>query len=522
MLDVLIKGATVIDGTGAPRLRQDVGIEGDRITRLGQLGAVETRATIDAAELVVAPGFIDVHNHSDGWLLKHPNFVPKTSQGFTTEILMSDGISYAPVSPENYRDWFLYLRGINGLELRDYRGWRTIAQYLALLDRKTAQNVASQVPYANVRVLAAGWGRQRLDDTQTKIMRRHVQQAMDEGAVGVSTGLDYPSQCFAKTDEIAEVCEVMAPFGGIYATHVRYKKTTLKGIQEAVEIGRRAGVPVHISHMKGFNLEEADKILSYIDQVASQEVDFSFDVYPYLPGSTMVNFILPHEVWEDGPLSVCEKLRDPVVRDRFQVLLDTFGTPLDLLKIGWVATKWNARYQGLTLAEFVAQTGRRAADAICDLLIEENLSALAVLFRGNDEWIEPMLKHPKYMMGSDGIWFPDGVLHPRMYGSAAKLLGPMVRDRRLFSLEEAVRKISGYPATRFGLKDRGVIREGAFADLVVFNPETIADRATYEDSHQLSVGVEHVLVNGTPIWRDGKPVENLGPELPGRVLQFNR
>lgn len=518
MLDLAITGGTVIDGTGAPGRRVDVGIRADRILRVGTLDSNEARQTIDATGLVVAPGFIDVHNHSEGWLLKTSHFAPKLSQGFTTEILMSDGISYAPVTPENCREWFHYLRSLNGLRFEDYRGWRTIADYLALLDGHTAQNVAALIPYANLRVIAAGWRNNTLDDTQIRIMRRMTEQAMDAGAVGISTGLDYISECFATTDELAEVCAAMAPWLGIYVTHVRYKKGTLRGVQEAVEIGRRAGVPVHISHLKGGSPAETEQLMEYIDRVATNEVDFSFDVYPYMPGSTMLNFLLPYEVWEDGPFHVANKLLDPQVRSRLETLLAAFIPSLEQIHLAWLSTRDNVHLQGRTLAEYVASTGKSAADALCDLLIEENLAGLAVVYGPEDSLIEPWLAHPKFMLGSDGVYFGDGHVHPRVYGSAPRVLGPLVRDRRLFTLEEAVRKMSGFPAERFGLVGRGKLQQGAFADVVVFNPKTIRDRATYEEPHLPSVGVEHVIVNGQPVWEQGQAA---GEGRAGRALRFN-
>jgi N-acyl-D-amino-acid deacylase len=468
----------------------------------------------------VAPGFVDVHTHSDGWLLKIPNLVAKTSQGITSEVLMSDGISYAPVTPENYRDWFHYLRALNGLEQADYQGWRTIADYLALLDRRAAQNVIAEIPYANVRVLAAGWRRGPLDDSQLKIIRHEIERAMDAGAVGLSTGLDYISECFATTDELVEVASALAPWRGLYVTHVRYKKGTLEGVREAVEIGRRGGVPVHISHLKAGSPEEAEAILSYVDRTAVHEVDFSFDIYPYLPGSTMFNYLLPYEVWEDGPLAAIARLRDPAVRERLATLLACFQVTPEQISLAWVATKANAPHVGRTLAQYAAHTGREPAEALCDLLIDEGLAALSVLHNGDDAWIEPFLQHPKFMLGTDGIYFADGQVHPRVWGSAPRILGPLVRDRKLFSLESAVRKLSAIPAERFGLTDRGEIREGAFADVVLFKANTVVDRATYDDPHQPSQGIEHVLVNGVSIIAHGEPVAVGGPEQPGRALRF--
>jgi len=522
MFDLLIQNGTVIDGTGAVPIAGDVAIVRGRIAQVGNLSdrAGEARRVIDARGLVVAPGFVDVHTHSDGWLLKTPQLVAKTSQGITTEVLASDGISYAPVSPENYRDWFVYLRALNGLQQQDYEGWRTLADYLALIEGRTVQNVIGLVPYANVRVLAAGWGRGPLDDTQIKIVRREIAQAMDAGAAGLSTGLDYIAQCFSTTDELVQACEAMAPWRGLYVTHVRYKKGTLAGMQEAVEIGRRAGVPVHISHLKAGSPEEAERLLNYVDRVAVNEVDFSFDIYPYTPGSTMLNYLLPYEVWEDGPLAACARLRDPAVQQRVETLVECFDLPPERITLAWCATKDNARYVGWSLARYAAHLGKRPGAALCDLLIEEQLAALSVLQNGDDAWVEPFLKHPKFMLGSDGIYFADGRVHPRMYGSATRLLGPLVRDRKLFSLEEAVRKMTSVPAERFGLTDRGVIRTDAVADLVVFDPRTVSDRATYEEPHQLSVGIEHVLVGGVEIWSHGRPLELPGPELPGRALRF--
>jgi N-acyl-D-amino-acid deacylase len=521
--DLVIRGGIIIDGTGRLGYTADVGVRGDRIAAIGQFSHQEVTATrtIEAAQRVVCPGFIDVHTHADGWLLKTPNLLPKTSQGFTTEILMSDGISYAPVSAHNWREWFLYQRALNALVPEDYEGWRTIADYLALLDRRTAQNVIAEIPYANVRVLAAGWQRGPLDDTQIAIMRREVEKAMDAGAVGISTGLDYVAECFATTDELVEVCSAMAPWRGVYVTHVRYKKGTLRGMQEAVEIGERAGVPVHISHLKAGSAAEADELLAYVDRVAVHAVDFSFDIYPYSSGSTMFNYLLPYEVWEDGPLGVVDKLRDPIVRERAAMLLECFPLPADKIRFAWCATDQNLRYKGQSLAQIAAARGQSTAETVCDLVSEEDLAALSVLIGADDSVVEPFLKHPKFMLGTDGIYHPGGLIHPRMYGSAPRMLGPLIRDRKLFSLEAAVQKMTSIPAERFGLLDRGAIREGAIADLVIFDPTTIADRATYDDPHQLSVGIEHVLVGGTEIVRHGKAIALSPQEIPGRALRFN-
>ncbi len=521
MYDSIIEKGVIIDGSRTPRFQGDIGIRGDRITALGDLSAAQSAQRIDAANKIVAPGFVDVHNHSDGWLLKTENFLPKTMQGFTTEVIMADGISYAPVDADTRAHWIYYMRALNGLQQNDYQGWESLADYMQLLDGRTAQNAITHIPYAHLRSMACGWDRRVVDDVQMEEICRGVERGMAEGAVGLSTGLDYISECFATTDELVEVCRAMSAQKGLYVTHVRYKKGTLTAVEEAVEIGRRANVPVHISHFKGTTQQQIDELLTYVDEVAVNEVDFSFDVYPYLPGSTMLNYMLPYEVWEDGPLGVLNKLNDPGIRQRFARSLAHYTNPLHMINIAWLPGSDNARFIGRTLGEYVEESGAQPADALCDLLIEENLAVLLVFHHGDDALVHDFLAHEKYMMGSDGIYFPNGAVHPRIYGSAARILGPCVRDHKLFSLEDAVYKLSSYPAERFGLSERGKIAEGYYADLVVFDADTVEDRATYQDPHQYSVGVEQVLVNGVPVIHNGDANEDLTAPYPGRYLKFN-
>ena len=472
MIDLLIKNGTLIDGTGQPRFQADLAIQGDRIQQIGDFADAEAKQTIDATDKIVAPGFVDVHNHSDAWLLKKRNFTSKTRQGFTTEVIMADGISYAPVNAYTIYEWIHYLRALNGLRFEEYRGWESLADYMALLDGTTAQNSITHIPYANVRSMACGFGRQVADDYQMRQIQAEIEKGMDEGAVGLSTGMDYIVQCFASTDELVEACQVMAPYQGLYVTHMRYKKGIMPALKEAVEIGKRAGVPVHISHLKGTSPAMSAEILTYIDQVARQEVDFSFDVYPYLPGSTMLSYILPYEVWEDGSLAAVAKLTDPNIRAK--VAANLAGSGLETMVLSWVASKENSHHQGKRLADYIDELGLPPEDAVCNLLIEENLAVLMVAHHGDDALIEPFLRHDCYMMGSDGIYQEDGIVHPRQYGSAARVLGSCVREKQWLSLEAAVQKLSGYPAERFGLKDRGHLATGGFADMVVLMPQPSA------------------------------------------------
>lgn len=522
MHDLLLKGGLIIDGTGKPRFTADVAVSDGRIAAIGQFDAAKARRAFDVAGLIVAPGFIDVHNHDEGWLLKKRHLLAKTSQGFTSEVLMSDGISYAPVTPENAYDWLFYLRPLDALHTADYTGWRSIADYMSLLDRQNVQNTIALAPFANLRVLACGWRRDPADDLQINLMRRELRIAMEQGACGLSTGLDYVAQCFSTTDEIARVAEAMAPYDGVYVTHVRYKRGTLAGVQEAVEIGRRAGVRVHISHLKSATQREADEILGYIDRVAGKECDITFDIYPYMPGSSLLASLLPYEAWEDGPLAAVARLREPAIRERFGATLLDYRLPLDKMTLAWVASRENAHLQGLTLAQIVESSGKPVGDALAQLLIDEHFCVLVVFHMSEDRFVEPFLAHPRQMLGSDGIWFPDGVVHPRVYGSATRMIGPMARDRKLFSLEEAVRKMTSFPAETFGLAQRGVIAAGACADLVVFDAERVTDRATYDEPHRLSTGIKHVIVGGAPIIADGNPVEEAELSPPGRALRFRQ
>jgi N-acyl-D-amino-acid deacylase len=520
MFETVIRGGNVVDGTRSRAFRADVGISGDRITAIGDLSAAESRHTIDAFGQVVAPGFVDVHNHSDGWMIREPLQTAKTLQGFTTEVVLLDGIGYAPVNEQTWREWFFYLRALDGLRLSDYEGWQSMEDFGRRLDRRTTQNSMLHVPYANVRSLVCGFSSRPVDDFQMRSIRAEIRKGMEAGAVGLSTGLDYIVQCFATTQELIEACKVVAEFNGLYVPHIRYKLGMVPALDEALHIARESGAHLHISHLKAGTGEAADIVLDWVEH-ARQEVSLSFDVYPYMPGSTMLNYLLPYEIWEHGPLAALGRLQAPDVQERFRDGLRDYKLDLDGIRIAWVQSKENSVHQGSLLSEYVEFTGLPAEEALLNLLIEERLAVLCVYLEGDDRLIDPFLQHDLYMMGSDGIYAEGGMIHPRQFGSAARLLGTCVREHGLMSIEDAVYKLSGHAADRFGIKDRGVICEGAVADVVVFQQDKVQDHATYDEPHLGATGISDVFVSGTAVVREGKPVSFDGnSQLPGRFVRF--
>jgi N-acyl-D-amino-acid deacylase len=518
VLDVILRGGEVIDGKRTLRFRADVGVQADRIVAIGDLREAQAAEVIDATRRIVAPGFIDVHNHSDGWMLRRPHLPAKTRQGFTTEVLMSDGISYAPVDEHTAPEWLFYLRSLNALRLDEYTGWRSLADYQALLHQRNVQNNVLQVPYGTLRTLVCGFPSRRIDDLQRKLIEAEIRKGMEAGAVALSTGLDYQGQIHATTDELVDAASVLREFDAPYVTHVRYKLGLLPAVKEAVEIGKRARVKVHISHLKPHQPQHVEELLEYIDRVARHEVDLSFDVYPYLPGSTMLNFLLPYECWDHGPLGVLGTLNDPVIRSRFRRTLDNYRVQLNGVHIAWVPGKENARYQGWLLSDYVAAMRRPPEEALLNLLIEERLAVLCVFNEGDDRLVHPMLQHELGMIGSDAIYHDDACVHPRAYGTSPRILGRCVRDWKLFSLEDAVYKLSGAAAERFQIADRGTLEPRRFADLVVFDPATVHDPASFANPQQYPIGIDHVLVNGRCIVRDGEPRTG-DTDLLGRSLR---
>jgi N-acyl-D-amino-acid deacylase len=514
MFDILITGGRVVDGSGLPWFRADVGIRGDRIAAVGVLTGAQAGLHLDAAGKVVAPGFIDAHVHGDLMLLADPLHEPAIRQGVTTYIIGQDGVAMAPASATTLQYMRQYTAGFSGTPPLEQL-WSSVAEYLACFERRCALNVAHLIPNGNVRMEVMGLETRPPTEDEVRQMGRLVREGMEQGAIGLSSGLDYIPSRYAQTEELIALCREIAPFGGVYVTHMRrYDPEGVHGsLEEVFRIGQEAGVGVHVSH---FN-SRADLVLPVVDAAREKGVDVTYDLYCYLAGSSILGMVvLPPEVQEGGVGPTVRRLREPKVRAQ---LRDWFAGPrlaLDAIRLSFVADPAFRHYEGQTLEKAAASGAQHPADFVCDLLVAANLAVGCVVQhrqRTPDD-VRQMMRHPAMMAGSDGI-FTGSFPHPRGCGCFARYLGPYVRDEHAWSLELAVQHMSWHAARRFGLADRGLLRPGMAADVVVFDPATVADRSTYDNGQSLAVGMEHVLVNGEPVLQSGSRT----PALPGRGLR---
>ena len=494
MFDLLILNGRIVDGTGNPWFRADVGITGEHITSIGHLAGAEAARVIDAHGRVVCPGFVDPHSHSDLYLLAHPQHEPKVRQGVTTEVLGQDGISYAPVSDRGLAYWREYWRAVDGRPDLDW-DWRGVGEFLVRFDRKVVPNVAYLVPHGTLRHEVLGLADRTPTEPELVRMQELVEQGMEEGAMGLSTGLTYLPAFYSKTEELIACCRVIARYGGVYVTHLRdYGDHISEAIEEAVVIGHEAGVPVHISHFNG----RAQECLPLIDRARGKGLDVTFENYPYLAGCTLLSHFLPRWAQAGGIPDTVARLGDPAVRHRIQEEMSSSheGQWQDY-RICAVVTKANQRYEGLSLPRAAENAGRDVIDLVCDLIVEERLGVTVVQrhARRSEEDLQAMMQHPAHMVCTDAILLGSHP-HPRGYGTYPRYLAHYVRDEKVLTLEECIRKMTSLPARRFGLWDRGLLSEGFFADLVIFDPDTVQDTATFDNPRQHPLGIDTVIVNG--------------------------
>src|SRR5262245_30553445 len=517
MFDILIRNGRVVDGSGLPWFHADVGVTGDRIAAVGRLGGAPAKQTIDAAGKVVCPGFVDAHVHGDLVLLADPLHEQGVRQGVTTHVLGQDGVAFAPGSIETQQYMRLYTAGFNGNFPTPGREWRTVTKYLSQFDGQCSISACTLIPNGNVRMEVMGLDPRKPTADELKRMRAIVRDGMEQGAVGLSSGLDYVPSIYADEDELSELCQEIAPYGGIYVTHMRgyNDQKAPAALREVFNIGKRAGCGVHVSH---FNCL-ANQTIPLLDGARSEGVDVTFDLYCYLYGSTIVAMItLPPEVLEGGIAATVARLKTPAVRKELQAAFANPRFPIETMRLASLPHDEYRALEGMTLPAAAASRKQTILDFVCDLLVATNLAAGCVVrhFTARQESdILRLMRHPVMMAGSDGIYV-GGKPHPRRTGCFARYLGHHVRngDR---TLEEAVMTCSHHTARRFGLKDRALLREGFAADVVVFDQEKFADRSTFDDGKTLAVGVEHVLVNGVPMLLNGARTN----ARPGRGLKRN-
>lgn len=515
-LDLKVVNARVVDGTGAPWYRADVGVRGDTIVSIGDLRGVTAATLIDAGDRVVAPGFIDLLGQSEGSVLLDPRVEGKVRQGVTTEVT-GEGNSPGPLSESQRTE-----RAANGDPT-----WNTLGDYMRLVENQgTAINFAFFVGSANPRHIVLGSTNRDPSPEELRRMEDIVDAAMRDGAIGLSTSLIYVPATFAETDELISLARVAARYGGVYFSHIRNEAGEIvPALEEAFRIGWEAKIPVNIWHMKvalRANWGRMPEVIALIENERAKGLDVAGNIYPYAASSTGLTTILPSWALEGGYKELKARLADPALRARIadEVRADYFAKrqPSDVL-VSRIPAPELSQYERKRLSEIAEMMGVEAVEAALRLFEQTLTSPAGIYFSMTDEDMKFALKQPWVSVGSDsGAVLAErrnAGAHPRAYGTFPRILGRYVREENLLSLEEAVRKMTSQAAARTNLLDRGILRPGMKADLVVFDPATILDLSTYEDPHQFSVGISDVIVNGTPILLNG----SMTGALPGRILR---
>lgn len=527
--DVLIRGGTVYDGTGAPGRRADVALRGDRIAAVGALEGATAATVVDASGLAVAPGFINMLSWSTESLLVDGRSQGEIRQGVTTEIF-GEGASMGPLTPA-MKQRIVKEQG----DLKYDITWTTLSEYLKDLERRgVAPNVASFIGAATIREYVVGLDDRAPTPEELERMRALVRQEMEAGALGIGSSLIYAPGFYAKTGELIELCKAAAPYRGKYITHMRSEGNRLEeSVDEVLRIAREAGVPAEIYHLKAAgraNWAKMDRVLKTINGARAQGLRITADMYTYTAGATGLEAAMPPWVLDGGWDAAFTRLRDPQQRAKIAAAIRTptsdwenlylaAGSPERVLLVGFKSDALKP-LTGKTLAQVAAMRGKSAEETIMDLVAEDESRVATVYFLMSDENVAKQMRQPWISFGSDAESmapeppFTKSSTHPRAYGNFARLLGKYVREDKVLTLDDAVYRLTGLPAANLELDRRGFLREGMFGDVVVFDPATIADRATFDNPHQYAAGMRHVFVNGVQVLKDG---EHTGAK-PGRAL----
>jgi N-acyl-D-amino-acid deacylase len=521
-LDLVLNNATIVDGTGRPRFMGDVGIRNDVIAALADKSSLAASNRIDCEGLIVAPGFIDTHSHSDLRVLTEPGLPMKVRQGITLEVFGQDGISVAPIRAAEQPGAEQQLAGLLGRLGRQW-DWESVGDYLAAVERaRPAPDCAYLVPHGAVRLCAMGMEDRRATASEISTMQQLIRESIRQGALGMSTGLIYPPCCFADTAELVELCKTVAEMGGIFVAHMRSESDYLEdAVSEMIEIGKQSGARVHISHFKIAGRENWNRISSVLEVVRAARaggLTLTADQYPYIAGSTMLGAILPPWAHSGGVDATLERLQNAGQRARMrQVMLDTSRSSWDNfwkwsgpdgIVISDIPSGQHAEYVGKSLAEaarlekathFLGE--EQVAEFAFDLLSKERMGVGMISFSQSEDVVKQIMSEPYVNVCTDGLL--GGKPHPRAYGTYPRILGRYVRDWRLLTLEEAVRKMSGLAAHTFGIRGHGIIAEGMRANLVIFDPDKVADLATFEDPLQYPTGIRYMVVGGGLLVKDG-------------------
>lgn len=508
---ILIRGGQVIDGTGAPARRADVLIEWGRIAAIGNLGELEVDLVLEADGQVVCPGFIDTHVHSDLDLLARPEHTSALAQGVTTEILGQDGLSYAPLSKENLAEYRKYLAGLNGNPQLDAE-WSSVAEFRRLFHQNVAVNTAYQVPHGALRLETVGFRDVPLKVADLERAQQLLAEAFDEGAVAFSTGLSYYPCSYADTEELVELCKVAACYKRPFVIHLRsvFPGEPFDPVEEAIEIAERSGAPLHFSHFRTsvFNAGQVEQLMAPIDAAIKRGVDITLECYPYPAGAGFTMYMIPRWAHEGGYGALMARLADPRTRRKIEEDMVSYGLVHDGV-FSYLPEGPDLELLGRTFSEVAEERGTTIPALVCEVMLRNNLavgymqpSPEQFFWDQIDRDIMELLKRPNYMVGSDALVVGQHA-HPRTYGCFSRFLR-LQREHGFMPLEALINRMTSVPARRFGLTDRGELLPGKAADILVFDPQAIRDKATYEQPNQLAEGMSWVLVNGQVALSHGK------------------